>query len=749
MYGYEWTGQNGIYRLSVNSKIEKEIRPVFKEELDYFGFNEHWTYPDTDAPLLWAEGIRRYILNGTCVAEAMGGGFYTKPTIKIYTEGLNLEPIDVDALWKENERLMLGLEKTSMDFIRKTHDKYEKQGMAFAVAFSGGKDSLVLLDLVSRTLSPDEFSVVFSNTGMELSTTIQSVEKAKKHWPSLKFYEAKSHLKPTDSWEEFGPPGRRMRWCCAVHKSVPTILLLRELTGNYNIKVVVFDGVRAEESAARADRDEISVGAKNINQMLEDKVRDVFSDMVVLKNPERTEFFSNLSLPSYMRDWLVMKFSDDDGIIDYDSVLRYIRQYIPSREDFEQFKFEMVNGETVRFLARIRVNVDIKTGKTLFELPDFGGTRSGASGEVANDVVSRWKETLLKESENWGIVELIWGKDYSSRQGKGVIKLIEYSPFCPYTVDLEFYKEARRAFTLEEWIDVLISAADYNPAGYDSEQQKLYVLRRLLPFVEKRLNLMELAPKGTGKSYVYQKISKRGWLISGGTVSRASLIYDNQKKTGGLLTRFDFVGFDEIQSMTFDKPSQIQTALKDYMEFGEVQGFDAQIVADAGVIVLGNINASRFNVNENMMEEVSSVFSESASLDRFHGFIPGWKIPRMHQGLVANGWALNTEYFAEVLHLLRDDLTYTTIVDECLAVPAKPDKRDLTAIKRLCTAFVKLLYPNATCKDDIPADEFIKYCLEPAKEMRGVIKKQLCIIDPKEFNVPGKKDIPDIQYNYM
>ena len=100
--------------------------------------------------------------------------------------------------------------------------------------------------------------------------------------------------------------------------------------------------------------------------------------------------------------------------------------------------------------------------------------------------------------------------------------------------------------------------------------------------------------------------------------------------------------------MTFDKPSQIQTALKDYMEFGEVQGFDAQVVADAGVIVLGNINASRFNVNENMMEEVSSVFSESASLDRFHGFIPGWMIPRMHQGLVANGWALNTEYFAEV-----------------------------------------------------------------------------------------------------
>ena len=477
---------------------------------------------------------------------------------------------------------------------------------------------------------------------------------------------------------------------------------------------------------------------------LEDKIRDVFGDMVVLKNPERVEFFKNLSLPSYMRDWLVMKFSNENGEIDYDNVLSYIQQYIPSREDYEQFKFEMVNGETVRFLARLRVAVDIKTGKTMFELPDFGGAKAGAAGEVTNDVVNRWKDTLLKESENWGVLELIWGKD----RAKGVVKLIGYSPFCPYTVNLDYYKDARNSFTTEEWIDLLIAAADYNPEGYESEAQKLCFLRRLLPFVEKRINLMELAPKGTGKSYVYQKISKRGWLITGGTVSRASLVYDNAKKTGGLITRFDFVGFDEIQSMSFVQPTQIQTALKDYMEFGEVKGFDASVVAGAGIIVLGNIDASRFNTNENMMVEVSPIFKESASLDRFHGFIPGWELPRMHQGLVANGWALNTEYFAEVLHLMRDDLSYATIVDDCLLLPPKPDQRDLTAITRLCTAFMKLIFPNAKCKEDISPEDFIKYCLEPAKEMRSVIKKQLCIIDPKEFNVPGKKDIPDIRYKY-
>lgn len=482
--------------------------------------------------------------------------------------------------------------------------------------------------------------------------------------------------------------------------------------------------------------------------MLEDKIKDIFSEMVVLKNPKRTEFFANLSLPSYMRDWLVMKFSDNTGNIDSDSVLRYIKQYIPSRDDFEQIKYQMVNGETALFLARIRVSVNIKSGKTEFELPDFGGTKSGAGGEVENDVADKWQDILLRESENWGILELIWSRDYSSKQGKGLIKLIGYTPFCPYTVDLDYYRDARKYFTTQEWIDVLISAVDYNPSGYDSKMQKLLFLRRLLPFVERRVNLIELAPKGTGKSYVYQKISKRGWLMAGGTVSRASLIYDNAKKMGGLITRFDFVAFDEIQTMTFEQPSQIQTALKHYMEFGEIKGFDAQMTAEAGIVVLGNIDADKFNTSANMVEAINPIFRESATLDRFHGFIPGWEIPRMNQGLIADGWAINTEYFAEVLHELRDELVYSTIVDDCLEIPAKADQRDLTAIKRLCTAFVKLFFPHATCKENIEPDEFIKYCLDPAKEMRAVIKKQLCAVDPKEFNVPGKRDIPDIQYRF-
>lgn len=269
MYGYEWTDEYGIFRLTIDAKIQKEVRPVFHEELDFFGMDAYWDYPkDTTAPLLWAEGIRRYILNGTCIAEAQGGGFYTKPIIKCLTkERLELKPIDINRLYEVNKPLLISLEQKAISFIQEQHKKYSSKGFSFICAFSGGKDSLALLDLCAKALAPEDFYVVFSNTGMELSDTLKAVESAKKHWPQLRFKEAKCHMDPVESWEKFGPPGRRMRWCCAVHKSVPTLLKLREIIGKYNAKAVVYDGVRAEESARRAKYGDVSEGAKNISQI--------------------------------------------------------------------------------------------------------------------------------------------------------------------------------------------------------------------------------------------------------------------------------------------------------------------------------------------------------------------------------------------------------------------------------------------------------------------------------------------------
>ena len=177
MYGYEWTEENGIFRLTINAKIQKEIRPVFHEELDFFGMDQYWDYPkDTTAPLLWAEGVRRYVLNGVCVAEAQGGGFYTKPTIKRLTEErLKLVPIDTDRLYEVNRQIMLSLEQKAVQFIQTQYEHYLPLGFSFVCAFSGGKDSLVLLGLMTKALAPKDYYVVFSNTVFSTKKTCQRI----------------------------------------------------------------------------------------------------------------------------------------------------------------------------------------------------------------------------------------------------------------------------------------------------------------------------------------------------------------------------------------------------------------------------------------------------------------------------------------------------------------------------------------------------------------------------------------------
>lgn len=266
------------------------------------------------------------------------------------------------------------------------------------------------------------------------------------------------------------------------------------------------------------------------------------------------------------------------------------------------------------------------------------------------------------------------------------------------------------------------------------------MLSRLLPFVEKRVNIIELAPKGTGKSYLFSQLSKYGWLVSGGSISRAKMFYDISKRNPGLAAHYDYVAFDEIQSIKFTDKSEMQGALKGYLESGEFRVGDYKGVGDSGLVLLGNIDIDLMNTSTNMFVGLPDIFHESALIDRFHGFIKGWDIPRMKENLKAKGWALNVEYFSEIMHMLRGELIYRAIIDEILILPKNADTRDTEAIKRLCTAFLKLLFPHVWQSSDLVADEFNKYCLQPAMEMRRVIKTQLGIID-SEFS---GKNIPNI-----
>ncbi len=470
----------------------------------------------------------------------------------------------------------------------------------------------------------------------------------------------------------------------------------------------------------------------------EAKLKQYYGDMLVYKSSANSKFFSALSMPSFMRDWLVMRFSNQDGVINKQEVSNYIKRVIPKKEQWNEYLVDLLhNDQSARFLAKIKIDFDAKTRTALFSLPDFEVPKKKGEAIVDWDVIESNRDYILSPTEVWGIVEIVMDEGEKGN----VFKLIDFQPFCPYTIDLDYYISARQFFSIEEWIDVLLSAIDYNPSGYVSQTQKMTMLSRLLPFVEKRLNLIELAPKETGKSYLFSQISKYGWIVSGGSISRAKMFYDISKRTQGLVSRYDYVAFDEIQSIKFTDAMEMQGALKGYLESGEYRVGDARGIGDAGLILLGNIEAKRMDTSQNMFKDLPDIFHESALLDRFHGFIKGWNIPKMKETLKANGWALNTEYFGEIMHALRDELAYRGVVDQLLQLPKNSATRDTEAIKRICTGYLKLLFPDATDVSKVDVSLFEIYCLAPAMEMRRVIKTQLGIIDEGEF---GGTTIPEI-----
>jgi ATP-dependent Lon protease len=326
---------------------------------------------------------------------------------------------------------------------------------------------------------------------------------------------------------------------------------------------------------------------------------------------------------------------------------------------------------------------------------------------------------------------------------KGYAELIEYKPFKPYTPDFEYYCEARKQFSISEWIDFIIKCMEYNPysSQFNSYTQKHLFLSRLLVFCEPNLNVIELAPKGTGKSYIFNNLSKYGWQISGGKVTRAKLFYDMAANKPGIIPNYEFVSMDEIKTIVFGDKEELQGALKGYLENGKFAIGHAKQTSTAGLILLGNIelDTNKRPVKKKYFQELPEVFHDTALLDRFHGMIEGWYLPRITEDLKLDGYALNVEYFSEILSIQRAMSRYASVVTDMLNIPNNADTRDTTAIIRLATAYLKILFPHVLSINDISQSDFETYCFNPAYEKRKIVRAQLSIMDmeydPKMPNI--------------
>lgn len=280
MYSYTHDKKTGGLLLNSSpTGISKEPRPVYAPELDILGFEKYWKYDkQADHPYMWAEA-NNYYYRGTLVAKLKGGNVYTAPEIIIPNgedgrpitpepQGLSLRPVDIEAMVAANREMLEIIEQTTVKKILAIYTKYKDRLDCFHVAFSGGKDSCVLLDLVKKALPKGSFVVVFGDTGMEFPDTYDVIKKVKQQCleDEIPFYVAKSHMSPMESWKLFGPPSRVLRWCCSVHKSTPQTLKLREITGKVDYTGLAFVGVRAQESATRAEYEYENYGKKQKGQ---------------------------------------------------------------------------------------------------------------------------------------------------------------------------------------------------------------------------------------------------------------------------------------------------------------------------------------------------------------------------------------------------------------------------------------------------------------------------------------------------
>ena len=461
---------------------------------------------------------------------------------------------------------------------------------------------------------------------------------------------------------------------------------------------------------------------------LSDKIRQNFSAMAIFKDPESTNsLFSGRNLPSFVKDFLLKRYIDLDGNLNRSGLTNFLDIVIPQKSS--DVKEKLYAGQDLTLLCRFIIYIDLVKNVKRFSIPDMGIKLN--EGQIPDYVCDKHKGELV-DGETWGIIKICLMPDEDGK--KNHVEMIDYKPFKPYSsVDVNYLSDARKNFNTLEWIDVLLSAMEYDPDGFTSITQKVEFLTRLLIFVEPRLNVIELAPKGTGKSYVFGNLTKYGWLVSGGKVTRAKLFWDKQKQQNGIIKNHDFTAFDEIQTIVFQEPAEIQAALKSYLESGKTTIDNQEFSSECGLMLMGNIplNADKLPISQCYFENLPEHFRESALLDRFHCFIEGWKLPRINTSMILKGWTVNVEYFSEILHALRTQNIYSQLYDQLVDIAPNTDMRDAKAVKRIATAYMKLLFPHWRSIDDVDKHEFETFCLTPALYRRGIIKEQCHNIDPE------------------
>lgn len=447
---------------------------------------------------------------------------------------------------------------------------------------------------------------------------------------------------------------------------------------------------------------------------LDRKSTQAFAGRVVRKDLVR-QVKVGANVPVYVLEYLLGKYCATDDPASIEAGMKLVNYTLADsviRPD-EAMKAQSRVKERGEMTFIDKVSARLDGTKYWAELVNF----SNAFVNIPDTVVRKYDR--LFEGGVWAQVKIEFRDDEEVSGKARPFFVTELNPIQLATFKLDDYCERRANFSTSEWIDLLIRSMGLEPSRY-SQRVKLLMLIRLVPMVQRNFNLIELGPRGTGKSFVYRDLSPYSILISGGKTTVPNLFYNMSTRRVGLVGMWDTVAFDEVAGVKFEDKTAIQI-LKDYMESGSFSRGREELVAEASIVFAGNINqpVDVLVKTSTLFQPLPPEMQDMALIDRIHFYIPGWELPKMHNDFLTNHYGFVVDYLAEAFRELRRR-NYTDVIDRYFSLGTDLNTRDAKAVRRTVSGLVKLIHPAGD-----PTKEELADYLELALEGRRRVKEQL------------------------
>ena len=484
---------------------------------------------------------------------------------------------------------------------------------------------------------------------------------------------------------------------------------------------------------------------------IKEKLRQNFDGKIVRKDLTK-KIKEGANVPVYVLEFLLGQYcsSDDEAIIEkgVQNVKRILADNFVRPDEAQKILSQLRKKGSHTVIDMITVNLDIKKNCFFASFSNLGLDKVPISDEYPEKYDRLlcggiWCIVQLdyevEGDNNFGLVDL-GGEPLQSSQKKQKdltpISIRKLTPIQMPHIDIDELKRGRKAFTKDEWLDILLRSIGMEPDEF-TEREKWLLLTRMIPLVENNFNLCELGPRSTGKSHLYKEISPNSILISGGQTTVANLFYNMGRKSVGLVGLWDCVAFDEVAGIKSKDKDGIQI-MKDYMASGSFARGKEEKVASASMVFVGNINQS-----VDILLKTSSLFdpfppemgTDTAFLDRIHCYLPGWEIPKFRPEHFTNDYGFISDYLAEFIRELRKE-QYGDALDHYFRLGKNLNQRDTIAVRRMVDGYLKLMYPDGVF-DKSELEEVLQISLE----MRRRVKEQLKKLGGMEFY--------DVNFSYI